>query len=241
MSQETKVRGVADIVFLIDVTGSMQPCIDALRDNIRGFIETLSSKDANSGSPVRDWRARVVGYRDFPADGEANWLVDNEFVRDATALGDQLSRLVAEGGGDEPESLLDALHSVSMMPVSDRGTEDPRKWRSFGSAARTVVAFTDAPYHETMSKPGAAGGKVLDAITHMVGAKIRLTIFCPALTCFEALSEMPGSVTHQIALDGLSAQEALAKFTSDKANFRKTMEQLAKSISKSSHDIPAAD
>jgi hypothetical protein len=75
----------------------------------------------------------------------------------------------------------------------------------------------------------------------MVGAKIRLTIFCPALTCFEALSEMPGSVTHQIPLDGLTAQDALAKFTSDKANFRKTMEQLAKSISKSSHDIPAAD
>ena len=120
MSQETKVRGVADIVFLIDVTGSMQPCIDALRDNIRGFIETLSSKDANSGSPVRDWRARVVGYRDFPADGEANWLVDNEFVRDASALGDQLSRLVAEGGGEGVDEQLGAAEVL----LGEEGARD---------------------------------------------------------------------------------------------------------------------
>jgi hypothetical protein len=30
MSESKKVRGVVDIVFLIDVTGSMQPCIKAL-------------------------------------------------------------------------------------------------------------------------------------------------------------------------------------------------------------------
>ena len=54
-----KVRGVADIVFLIDVTGSMQPCIDALKNNIAAFVDALSKSDANNSSPISDWRGRV--------------------------------------------------------------------------------------------------------------------------------------------------------------------------------------
>ena len=228
MSQESKVRGVADIVFLIDVTGSMQPCIDALRDNIRGFIETLSSKDANNGSPVKDWRARVVGYRDFPADGEAKWLVDNEFVRDAGALGGQLSRLVAEGGGDEPESLLDALYLVSKAPETERGApEDPRKWRRRGSAARIVVVFTNVGFHPMVSTPGPArGGNTYDVIHVMLDQRIRLKMFCPALPCFEELGMMPGSVVHQFPPDGPARGEALA----DIAKNREIWEAIADSI-----------
>ena len=107
MSQEVKVRGVADIVFVVDVTGSMQPCIDALRENISVFIDTLSSSDANNGSPVKDWRGRVVGYRDFKADGERDWMIDSPFVRDPAALKGQLLSVESRGGGDEPETLLE--------------------------------------------------------------------------------------------------------------------------------------
>lgn len=54
-----KTRGVADIVFLIDISGSMKPCIDALRANIELFIDFLSAGNANEG--LRDWRGKVVG------------------------------------------------------------------------------------------------------------------------------------------------------------------------------------
>src|SRR5688500_7523895 len=60
-----KSKGVADIVFLVDVSGSMSTCIDALRKNIEMFIDSLSHGDANNAAPVKDWRGKVVGYRDL--------------------------------------------------------------------------------------------------------------------------------------------------------------------------------
>ena len=80
-----KTKGVADVVFLIDVSGSMKPCIDALRKNIEAFIDSLSKGEANNAAPVRDWRGKVVGYRDIEAAQSEGlpWIVDNPFVRDA--------------------------------------------------------------------------------------------------------------------------------------------------------------
>jgi len=48
----TKTKGVADLVFLVDVSGRMATCIDALRRNIEAFIDSLSHGDANNAAPV---------------------------------------------------------------------------------------------------------------------------------------------------------------------------------------------
>jgi len=240
MSQQaTKVRGVADIVFLVDVTGSMDPCISALRENIGAFIETLATKDANNSSPVQDWRGRVIGYRDFIHDKET-WFVNNPFVSDASALKSQLSALKAEGGGDEPESLLDALCMVSDFDSTDRAAPvDNLKWRHASEAIRFVVAFTDATYHPTMSIPHAHGGVLVDAMNKMITQRIRLSIYAPELPCYEDLSALPKSVYEAIPLDGRSAQDALKEFTANKESFKRTLEQLAKSLSHSSFEVVA--
>jgi hypothetical protein len=120
-----KTKGVADIVFLVDVSGSMQPCLDALVRNIEVFVDSLSRGDANNAAPVKDWRGKVVGYRDFdsaPSEG-LPWIEDHPFVRDAVALKAQLATLRAQGGGDEPESLLDALYTVATMEASPKGAQ----------------------------------------------------------------------------------------------------------------------
>lgn len=239
MTQQTKTRGVADIVFLIDATGSMAPCIDALKENIQLFIDTLSEGDANSGSPVKDWRARVVGYRDIRSDG-ADWLVDNPFERDAGALKDQLARLTAGGGADEPESLLDALYRVANVGSIERGAqdEDPNRWRNRSDAARVVIVFTDASYHETMEIPEAQGGSVDDVINTLVSNRIILSLFAPEMPGYDRLSSADRAEWEVVDEDGLSPQEALAKFTSDRENFRNTLKQLAASVSKSAEALP---
>jgi hypothetical protein len=237
-----RVRGVVDIVFLLDVTGSMQPCIDAIRENIGVFVRTLSQKDANNSSPVKDWRARVVGYRDHPHN-PADWIEQHPFVADAELLKAQLEGLQATGGDDEPESLLDALYVVATAPQSSRGVVDASMWRSRSDATRVVVVFTDASFHETLSIPEAKGGKLEDVTNALLSSRILLTQFAPDLACHHALAMLPKSNYECIAVPegpDWSPQRALAEYVGAKDGFRKVMAQLAVSISQSA-DIPLAD
>ena len=236
-----KTRGVADIVFLIDVTGSMAPVIDALRRNIEVFIDSLSAGDANNAAPVKDWRGKVVGYRDIEASAAegTDWLVDQPFVRDTVALKAQLGALRAEGGGDEPESLLDALYTIATMPASPKGaqSEDPQQWRYRSDAARVVVVFTDASFKETMSIPAAKGGSLQDVANVVMANRIILSLFAPNFEGYDRLSQIDKSEWEVVEYEGLTPQQALERFTADQANFRTTLKQLAASVSKSAETV----
>ncbi len=236
-----KTKGVADIVFMIDVSGSMEPCIDALRMNIEAFAESLSRGDANNAAPVRDWRAKVVGYRDLDSAGSEGipWIVDNPFVRDVAALKAQLAGLRAMGGADEPESLLDALFKVATMEAMPKGSQtvDPNKWRYRSDAARVVIVFTDASFKETMGIPEAKGGSLQDVANVVMANRIILSLFAPNFEGYDRLSQIDKSEWEVVEYEGLSPQAALQKFTSDPVNFRNTLKQLAASVSRSAETV----
>lgn len=236
-----KTKGVADLVFVVDVSGSMAPCIDALRSNIEIFIDSLNRGDANNAAPVKDWRGKVVGYRDIESaesDG-LPWIVDNAFVRDAGALKAQLGALHAGGGGDEPESLLDALYKVASMEAVPKGsqTEDPSKWRYRSDAARVVIVFTDASFKETMSIDEAKGGSLQDVANVIMANRVILSLFAPNFEGYDRLSQIDKSEWEVVEFEGLNPQEALQKFTSDPVNFRTTLKQLAASVSRSAETV----
>ncbi len=236
-----KTKGVADVVFLIDVSGSMAPIIDALRKNIEAFVDSLSSGDANNAAPVRDWRGKVVGYRDIEAAQTEGleWFEDHPFVRDTVALKAQLAALRAQGGGDEPESLLDALYKVSTMEASPKGaqSEEAQKWRYRSEAARVVVVFTDASFKETMSTPEAKGGSLQDVANVVMANRIILSLFAPNFEGYDRLSQIDKSEWEVVEYEGLNAQEALQTFTAYPANFRTTLKQLAASVSRSAETV----
>ena len=236
-----RTKGVADVVFLIDVSGSMAPIIDALRKNIEAFVDSLSTGDANNAAPVRDWRGKVVGYRDIEAAHAEGmeWFEDNPFVRDTSALKTQLAALRAQGGGDEPESLLDALYKVASMEATAKGaqSEDANKWRYRSDAARVVVVFTDASFKETMSLPEAKGGALQDVANMVMANRIILSLFAPNFEGYDRLSQIDKSEWEVVEYEGLSPQEALRKFTEDPQNFRTTLKQLAASVSRSAETV----
>ncbi len=236
-----KTKGVADLVFVVDVTGSMAPCIDALRKNIELFIDSLSRGDGQSAAPVRDWRGKVVGYRDIESEAKDGipWFVDNPFVRDVGALKAQLAGLKAEGGGDEPESLLDTLFKVASMPATAKGAqaEDPAKWRYRSDAARVVIVFTDASFKETMSLPEAKGGSLQDVANVVMANRIILSLFAPNFEGYDRLSQIDKSEWEVVEFEGLTPQQALEKFTSDPVNFKTTLQQLAASVSRSAETV----
>jgi hypothetical protein len=225
------MKGVVDIVFLLDATGSMQTCIDQLKKNIGAFIDTLTGKDANNATPVRDWRARVIGFRDFTVDAQA-W-VENPFVRDPDLLKGQLAALEAGGGGDEPESLLDALYKVASMPAAPaEGPEDAAMWRARYTASRAVVVFTDATYKPAMSIPEAAGGTVEDLSNKCAENGIVICLFAPDLPIYGTITDIPRLEYFAIPVPaGTNPQQALAAFTTDQANFQETLKQLARTVS----------
>ena len=144
------MAGVCDFVFLIDATESMQSCLDALVQNISVFVDGITDPQ----TIVRDWRGKAVCYRDADTDGDM-WFEDNPFVSDVEALKSQLRRIEAMGGGDAPESLLEALHKVITMEAeTEPGSQsepNEHKWRHRSESARVIIVFTDSTYHETMS------------------------------------------------------------------------------------------
>ncbi len=233
MSDAPKTKGIVDIVFLIDVTGSMSPCINALKDNIQTFVSSLTEKDANNQPVVKDWRAKVVGYRDWAVDAVP--FVDHPFVGSADELRTQLGALHAEGGGDEPESLLEALYKVATMGQTEKNDPpNPNKWRYRSSAARVVIIFTDATYHEPLAEP--RGAQFDDVVTALMSNRIILSIFAPDMPCYAKLSEVD-KAEWNIITGGSTPQESLASFTSNRENFRETMKQLAKTVSKTA-EVP---
>lgn len=134
-----------DIVMCIDVTYSMSPVIDTVKNQALQFWPDLKEAMEEAEKNVKDVRVKVIGFRDFEADGE-NALQVSRFFNlsdeegtDAQEYKNFVNGLEAEGGGPIPENSLEAL---TLALQSDWVAKAP------GTKTRhIVVMFTDAPSH----------------------------------------------------------------------------------------------
>jgi hypothetical protein len=127
-----------DVVFCIDVTGSMTPILDTVKANALRFYEDVQSNLTTKGKSVDELRVRVIAFRDLSADEGA--LQESSFFTlpaEQEIFGAFLENLIPEGGGDAPESGLEAVALAINSP-----------WTSHGDRRRQViVVWTDAPAH----------------------------------------------------------------------------------------------
>jgi hypothetical protein len=224
-------KGIPDIVFLLDTTGSMKVCLQAITGNIATFVDTLSSSDANGGVLIKDWRIRVIGYRDRDSDG-SQWWIDNPFTSDVAQVKQQLSALEAKGGGDEPESLLDAMYTVSQWPSTEKGAPaSPTGWRHRHDATRVMIIFTDASCKPAFTAADGSKGAIPDIINACNANKLKVLLFAPDAPCYADLSMMNGLEWEPVGALGADPEEALREYTAHTENFRKVMEALAKTVS----------
>lgn len=211
-----KLKGVADIVVCIDSTGSMAPVIDNLKREIHRFVTDLENPPEQGLQPV-DWRLKVIGFRDLLVDSEP-WV--NRHAPLATTESEartQVDALEAEGGGDEPESALDAIWVAAAET----------KWRP--SCTRVVVLFTDASTHLTLHPDTVAAGAVGNDASTVAQALVEkgcsLHAWAPHGPAWDTLSSVPrvkfNSLDH--AGDGLSSVD----FTQLMLDLRKTVSQTA--------------
>lgn len=212
-----KLKGVADIVICVDSTGSMAPVIDKLKAEIHRFITDLESPPEQNLQAV-DWRLRVIGFRDLDADGSGGWVHrDAPLVNTAADARAQIDRLAAEGGGDEPESGLDAIWSAAAKT----------SWRR--PCTRIIVFFSDASAHPRLHRSTVAEGAVADDASAVAQAVVEnscyLHAWAPHCPPWDILASVPR--VHFTALtsagDGLSS----INFGELMVNLRKTVSQTA--------------
>lgn len=134
-----RLHYAVDIVFCIDVTGSMTPVLDAVKANALRFYEDVQTNLTSKGKSVDELRVRVIAFRDFSVDDDGA-LQESSFYTlpdEQVAFGGFVDGLVAQGGGDAPESGLEAVGLAINSP-----------WTSHGDRRRqVVVVWTDAPAH----------------------------------------------------------------------------------------------
>jgi hypothetical protein len=118
-----------DIVFVLDVTESMQPYIDAVKANVIEFAQDLQSNS-------RDYRLGLVTFEDYVVSSypDCNCAYRNSFTSDVKQFTDWVGTLNAGGGGDIPEDQLDALAYAAKFPFRPE-------------AEGIIIIVTDAPPH----------------------------------------------------------------------------------------------
>jgi hypothetical protein len=143
-----------DIVFCVDVTGSMTPILDQVKANALRFYSDVQSNLTAKGKAIDELRVRIVAFRDIVADGEAALQESPFFALPAeeTGFSGFVNGLVPEGGGDPPESGLEAVALAMTSPWTTRG--DRRR--------QVIVVWTDQPAHplNASALPPAFAGRV---------------------------------------------------------------------------------
>jgi hypothetical protein len=174
-----------DLVLCIDETGSMGPIIEDVKKHALSFSDDLRKVLDEKGKEIATLRVRVIGFRDFYFDGN-NSVEQSDFftLPDENAKFEAfVTGLRADGGGDEPETGLEALAMAIQSPWEKSGTKN----------RQLIVVWTDASAHplekDAGSKPaGYPNGmpKDLDELTdwwdgqlYMDFSAKRLIIFAP--------------------------------------------------------------
>jgi hypothetical protein len=117
-----------DLLFIMDITESMQDLLDETRDSIKYILDKIKRD-----SPGIDVRFAYEGYRDFVdlKEGQKYYTID--FETDLDLFKSKLDEIKAIGGGDDAEDVAGGLNAGLNM-----------NWRS---NARYAILIADAPGH----------------------------------------------------------------------------------------------
>ncbi|MGI6370364.1 MAG: OmpA family protein [Ignavibacteria bacterium] len=164
-----------DLIFVIDITGSMQPQIDGVVENVTSFAGKLRERGI-------DYRLGLILFSD-----------NIERVYQPTSNIDNflswIKKVRAFGGGDEKENALEALKTVT------------QRIQFRDEANRIAILITDAPYHQKGDEGG--DGRTLETLESVIerAQRIDLRVFSitpPKLKNYAILSENTRGTTYNI-------------------------------------------
>lgn len=140
----------ADIVILMDTTGSMSRSIATLKEKCVEFSEALKQKQL-------DHRFALIGFGDMR---ENEWLDKHSFTERVATFQQHVSNVERFDGGDLPESSLEAIEEALKLPFDSDST-------------RRIYLVTDAQFRE----PSQSGASVEQIVKKIAEKKALLNVF----------------------------------------------------------------
>lgn len=133
----TSGNNSVDVVFVLDVTGSMGDEINGVKDNLGAFAQNLDEQGV-------DYRLAMVTFLD-----EVENIYD--FTSDVNLFQTHIDAQYAHGGGDWKENSLEAIYTATQLQFRD-------------SASREFIWITDAGYHVNTGPTTLTVEDVVDAL-----------------------------------------------------------------------------
>lgn len=213
-------RKCADIVFLLDASGSMAPCLEAVKNNISKLADFFKS----DGQNVWDVRLEFIAHASW--DGlyhlqahSLNGLALTQaiykpqtaatgafFTQDVASFKTSLAGINPQGD----ETTLVALDVALDLP-----------WRPAETCHRAVICLTDEAI-ETGESVSFQVGQIDNLIKKIHSKRIKLTILAPQSDAFDAIS-----MADRCEYEPVSGQNDGLRNT----NFAILMEAIGKSVS----------
>ena len=197
----------ADILFVLDCTGSMQGEIDAIKDAITSFAHTIESDGVRVRVGLIEFRDRLIN-----EEHRALLFSGKPFTANPGLFEKEVAALKASGGGDEPESSLDALLLALKQPFAD-------------DSHKVLVLITDAPPH-VPDKEARSVEEVAKAIKEANVQQLYMVIRTQDPSCQVYLKLLEGG-TRGLAFELGKGDD----FRERKEVFKKTLMALGKTIS----------
>jgi Mg-chelatase subunit ChlD len=174
-----------EAVFVLDTTGSMSGLIEGAKQK----IWSLANEMAQSSQKTQI-RFGLIGYRDR---GDSYVTRRFDLTDDLDAISGHLFALTADGGGDTPESVNQALHEAVTQMSWTPGERVYRVVFLVGDAPPHLDYQNDVPYTETVR---------LATQRDIVLNTVQCGGMAPTTPIWQAIARGAGGVYASIAQDG---------------------------------------
>lgn len=134
-----EVQTNIDLILVIDATASMDPIIDNVKKCALSFYDNVCNGIKSFNKKINQFRVKVIVFRDYYVDDNLSMNESKFYIlpNENSQLKKFVSSIEAKGGGDEPESSLEALALAMRSNFVNEGV----------SKRHIIVLFTDASAH----------------------------------------------------------------------------------------------
>lgn len=230
----------ADVVFVIDASGSMRECFDQLRTNIRNFVEPFREEGFDSlrlgllaYSANIDRTTKKCIYRNIVIGGEGATAMKSLYG--SAQPREELFFTRSKNGAVDTDSFMRRLDGVRCKGDEDTvfaldcAADFP--YGSLESTRRVMVLFTDEKIEDGVLKQESVGerfSQVEKVMKKIVGRHVSLYVFAPASPATDMMSEFS-----RVFLMNVPEFRPEATDTWANIDFARVLEMMGKSVSSS--------